>query len=85
MLRLHGMPIYYCVSFAISYCTEEAVEIRMIVCSCNFIREQQIRQAARDGIVAVEDIYEHLGCEPNCRQCFAFAEEIIREEIRQAA
>ncbi len=57
----------------------------MIVCSCNFIREQQIRDAARDGLVAVEDIYEHLGCQPNCCQCFPFAEQIIREEVRQAA
>lgn len=57
----------------------------MIVCSCNFIREQQIREAARDGIVVIEDVYEHLGCAPNCCQCFPFAEQIIREEILLAA
>ena len=57
----------------------------MIVCSCNFIREQQIREAARDGIVVIEDVYEHLGCTPNCCQCFPFAEQIIREEILLAA
>lgn len=53
----------------------------MIVCSCNVIREQQIRDAARGGIIAVEDVYAHLGCEPNCCQCLPFAEQIIEEEL----
>ncbi len=57
----------------------------MIVCSCNVIREQQIRQAARDGLVDVEEIYARLGHEPNCCQCLGFAAEIVAEEHRLAA
>ncbi len=57
----------------------------MIVCSCNVIREQQIRDAARSGISCVDDIYAHLGCELNCCQCLPFAEQIIDEEVRIAA
>jgi bacterioferritin-associated ferredoxin len=57
----------------------------MVVCSCNFIREQQIRDVARTGILDVEDIYEHLGCRPNCCQCLGFAEQIISDEMRRAA
>lgn len=53
----------------------------MIVCSCNVIREQQIRDAARGGIIAVDDVYTHLGCEPNCCQCLPFVEQIIEEEL----
>lgn len=57
----------------------------MVVCSCNFIREQQIREVARGGIVDVEDVYAHLGCAPNCCKCLTFAEQIIGDEIRRAA
>lgn len=57
----------------------------MIVCSCNVIREQQIRDTARRGIVAVDEVYAHLGCVPNCCQCLPFAEQIIDEELCLAA
>lgn len=57
----------------------------MVVCVCNVIREKDIREAARKGISDVETVYAHLGCEPNCCQCFPFAEEIIQEERRIAA
>ena len=57
----------------------------MVVCICNVIREQDIREAARKGISDVETVYAALGCEPNCCQCLPFAEEIIQEECRLAA
>jgi len=57
----------------------------MVVCICNVIREQDIREAARKGISDVETVYASFGCEPNCCQCLPFAEEIIQEECRQAA
>lgn len=60
-------------------------EIRMIVCSCNVIREQQIRDAARQGVWAVDEVYAQLGCELNCGKCLPFAEEIIQEQTRAAA
>lgn len=60
----------------------------MIVCSCNAIREQELRLAARQGhgVAArqgtgeVEAVYARLGCEVNCGQCVPFALEIIEEE-----
>jgi bacterioferritin-associated ferredoxin len=60
-------------------------EIRMIVCSCNVIREQQIRDAARKGLRDVEEIYADLGHEFNCCQCVPFAAQIVAEESRLAA
>lgn len=57
----------------------------MIVCSCNALRESQIRDAARQGIVDVEEVYAHLGCEPNCCQCLPFAAQIIEEEAKVPA
>lgn len=57
----------------------------MVVCVCNVIREKEIREAARRGMADVEAIYATLGCEPNCCQCFPFAEEIIQEELSVAA
>jgi bacterioferritin-associated ferredoxin len=60
----------------------------MIVCSCNAIREEELRLAARQGhgVPArqgggeVEAVYARLGCEVNCGQCVSFAQEIIEEE-----
>ncbi len=52
----------------------------MIVCSCNVIREQQIRDAARAGMASVEDIYAEFDGELNCCQCLPFARQIIEQE-----
>lgn len=57
----------------------------MVVCICNVIREKEIREAARLGLADVEAIYARLGHEPNCCQCFPFAEEIIQQELGIAA
>lgn len=57
----------------------------MIVCSCNVIREKELREAARLGFDDVVEVYAHLGCEPNCCQCLSFAEMIMQEETRIAA
>ena len=52
----------------------------MIVCSCNAIREEEIRAAARCGSACPESAYAALGCEPQCRCCLSYAQEIIDEE-----
>lgn len=57
----------------------------MIVCSCNAIREKELRQMARDGGREPEQAYAMLGCRPRCGQCLPFAAEILDEEARQAA
>jgi len=52
----------------------------MIVCSCNAIRERDLRLAAREGRGDVEAVYARLGCEVNCGQCLPFATEIVEQE-----
>jgi bacterioferritin-associated ferredoxin len=52
----------------------------MIVCSCNVIREDEIRLAARRGCRTPEDAYATLGCEVQCGCCLEYAQELIDEE-----
>jgi bacterioferritin-associated ferredoxin len=54
--------------------------LSMIVCSCNAIREDEIRVAARRGCADPESAYASLGCEPQCGACLCYAQEIIDEE-----
>ena len=54
----------------------------MIVCVCNAIREQEIRDVARFGPESAEAAYAELGCAPCCAQCLPYAEEILEEERR---
>ena len=55
----------------------------MVVCICNAIREQQIRDVARSCRTACQ-AYSALGCQAKCGQCSVFARQIIDAE-RQAA
>jgi bacterioferritin-associated ferredoxin len=52
----------------------------MIVCSCNLIRDTEIRHAARCGASCPRSAYAALGFEPQCCGCFDHAEDIIRDE-----
>ncbi len=52
----------------------------MIVCSCNAIREEEIRQAARRGACCAESAYRSLGCEFECGGCADYAQEIVDQE-----
>jgi len=52
----------------------------MIVCSCNLIREREIREAARSGAPCPRTAYANLGFEPECCGCLDYAAEIIAEE-----
>jgi len=52
----------------------------MIVCVCNAIRENQLRQAARAGASCPSSAYKCFGAKPRCGQCFAFARDIIASE-----
>jgi len=53
----------------------------MIVCSCNVIRDEEIRDAARNGSRSPEEAYATLGCEPLCGCCLDYAQELIDEEL----
>ena len=52
----------------------------MIVCSCNVIRSDEIREAARRGADEVETAYAALGCRVQCGGCEDHAEAIIMSE-----
>ena len=52
----------------------------MIVCSCNVIREDEIRAEARKGARSPEDVYAAMGCEPQCGCCLDYAQELIDAE-----
>ena len=54
----------------------------MIVCVCNAITEQEVRDLARAGARNPEAAYAALGCEPQCGACLCYAQEII-DEARQ--
>lgn len=53
----------------------------MIVCSCNVIRDCDIRAAARRGCADAEAAYQSMGCEFECGGCRDYADEII-DDVR---
>jgi bacterioferritin-associated ferredoxin len=52
----------------------------MILCVCNAITESEVRDLARAGAPTPEQAYAALGCEPQCRCCLSYAQELIDEE-----
>jgi bacterioferritin-associated ferredoxin len=51
----------------------------MIVCVCNAICEEEVRDAVRAGAPCPRSAYAHLGCEVQCGSCLPFAREIFDE------
>jgi bacterioferritin-associated ferredoxin len=49
----------------------------MVVCICNALRENQVRDAARAGSSSPACAYRRLGAQVRCGQCIPFAREII--------
>lgn len=57
----------------------------MVVCVCNAIREQDLREVARAGqLRCVKTAYAQLGRKPKCGQCLNFARNIICEDADAA-
>ena len=52
----------------------------MIVCVCNAIRENQVREAARTGARTPAQAYARLGCKAKCGSCLPFARAIMDDE-----
>ncbi|WP_344707668.1 (2Fe-2S)-binding protein [Sphingomonas swuensis] len=52
----------------------------MIVCVCNAIREEKVREAARTGACTVGQAYARCGTKAKCGSCLPFARAIINEE-----
>jgi bacterioferritin-associated ferredoxin len=57
----------------------------MIICVCNAIREDELREAARKGAACPLDAYASLGCEPLCGCCLDGAQEVIDDERSRPA
>ena len=51
----------------------------MIVCVCNRLTEDEVRDAAAKGARTPETAYEKLGCEVQCGCCLDYAQEVIDE------
>jgi bacterioferritin-associated ferredoxin len=54
----------------------------MIVCSCNVIRDCDIRAAAARGCKDAEAAYSSMGCQFECGGCRDMADEIIDTTLR---
>nr|WP_078056252.1 (2Fe-2S)-binding protein [Pacificimonas flava] len=52
----------------------------MVVCSCNALRERDVRSAARGGAGCPKSAYAALGCRAQCGRCLPFARDLIRAE-----
>ena len=52
----------------------------MILCVCNAITENEVRDLARAGARTPEEAYAALGHEPECGSCLCYAEQLIAEE-----
>jgi bacterioferritin-associated ferredoxin len=52
----------------------------MIVCVCNRLTEDEVRDAAAKGARTPERAYARLGCEVQCGCCLDYAQDIIDEE-----
>jgi len=57
----------------------------MIVCSCNMIRDCDIRAAVARGCRDAESAYRSMGCEFECGGCQDLAEEVIEDAIAAPA
>jgi bacterioferritin-associated ferredoxin len=57
----------------------------MIVCVCNAIREDELRDAARNGATCPLTAFSALDCEPVCGCCLDCAQEVIDEEHEPTA
>lgn len=55
----------------------------MIVCVCNAITEDELRELAREGARTPEDAYAVLGQEPQCGSCLCYAQDLI-DQTRSA-
>jgi len=53
----------------------------MIVCSCNVIRDCDIRAAVQRGCKDADSAYRSMGCEFQCGGCRDLADEIIEESL----
>tara|TARA_B100001121_G_scaffold286542_1_gene283137 strand:- start:451 stop:630 length:180 start_codon:yes stop_codon:yes gene_type:complete len=49
----------------------------MIICLCNNISEKEIEEAISRGSSKALDVYEALGCKPQCGSCMDYIKDKI--------
>ena len=49
----------------------------MIICLCNNISEKEIEDAIESGCTRATDVYESLGCKPQCGSCMNYIKDKI--------
>ena len=49
----------------------------MIICLCNNISEKEIEDAIELGSTKATDVYDALGCKPQCGSCMDFIKDKI--------
>ena len=49
----------------------------MIICLCNNISEKEIEDAIERGSTKAIDVYNALGCKPQCGSCMDFVKDKI--------
>ena len=57
----------------------------MIVCVCNAIREDELRDVAGKGAACPIDAFAAIGFEPMCGCCLDYAQEVIDDENKKPA
>jgi bacterioferritin-associated ferredoxin len=57
----------------------------MIICSCNAIRDCDLRAAADRGCHDAEAAYRSMGCDFQCGGCRDLADEVIVQTHRRPA
>ncbi|HWW47869.1 MAG TPA: (2Fe-2S)-binding protein [Xanthobacteraceae bacterium] len=61
----------------------------MIVCSCNFLSDHDVRQAVRDAREvpprSANQVYGCLGCSPQCGSCARTIRQILNETLGACA
>ena len=50
---------------------------KMIICLCNNISEKEIEDAIERGSTKATDVYDALGCKPQCGSCMDFIKDKI--------
>ncbi len=55
----------------------------MIVCSCNVLRDADLRQAWTPQVESVEQLYACLGCKPQCGKCLEYVEAELLQPLQQ--
>jgi bacterioferritin-associated ferredoxin len=55
----------------------------LYVCVCKTITDHDIREAARNGALTLDDLRRDLGVASECGNCAAYARQLLEEAIEK--